>query len=294
MSNGSRHRLNFIPLAQLQPANDPTRSPFRRAIHKARVGIFHVGAGVFKSALLALAILVNSGAANAQLVPTSATIGFENLGVSTLGVHMPTNYGGFSWNNTDWHYLSLASSPSNTFLALSGAATSIVRTGGGNFYFDGADFWSRRGLDAIGSFYFILHLDGALVYDGRDDPDGRMRFTGEKQHFTPNYSGLVDVVAVVFRQGGDDWDHLAMDNFQFRTELATESPTNLNLSNQPGGCLFQFNGTPGQAYTVEARTNLTAGSWIRIGGVTTDVNGAGQFLDGNASSDQCFYRAVFP
>ena len=79
---------------------------------------------------------------------------------------MADGYGGFSWTSSDWHFMSLASAPANTYLALSGTATSIHRTGGADFTFGGMDIWSRRGLDATGSFYFILSRDGALVYDG--------------------------------------------------------------------------------------------------------------------------------
>ena len=38
------------------------------------------------------------------------------------------------------------------------------RADGTPFYFDGADFWSRRGLDATGNFYFVLSLKGKVVY----------------------------------------------------------------------------------------------------------------------------------
>ncbi len=154
-----------------------------------------------------------------------SVLGFDDLGASTVGAHMLDGYGGFNWTTSDWHFMSLASAPGNTYLALSGTATSIRRAGGADFIFQGAEFWSRRGLDATGSFYFILSRDGATVYDGRQDRDGRQRFTGVRTMFRPNYSGPVDSVAVVFTQGGGDWDHLAMDNFQYSGVPVVVPPT---------------------------------------------------------------------
>ncbi|MCA9257310.1 MAG: hypothetical protein KDA33_16805 [Phycisphaerales bacterium] len=150
--------------------------------------------------------------------PASAlVIDFDDLGPSTLGVHMPTLYQGLQWDLSDWHYLSLANEPNNTFLALAGADTFFFSPAGGeDFFFDGADFWSRRAADANGDFYFILIHDGATVYNGLNDPDGRQRFQGTPQLLAPNYTGPVDGIAFAFDGGGDDWDHLAMDNLRIR------------------------------------------------------------------------------
>lgn len=180
---------------------------------------------LFKALALTTSLIAGSAftfsltSAQAQTV-----LNFNDLGPSTGGTHMADGYGGFNWTSSDWHYMSVASAPENTYLALSGTGTSIYRPGGADFYFNGADFWSRRGLDANGTFYFILSRNGALVYDGRNDRDGRNRFTGIPTTFRPNYSGPVDSVAVVFAQGGDDWDHLAMDNFSFTDAAAVVVP----------------------------------------------------------------------
>lgn len=168
---------------------------------------FHSPASLTRAAT-SLVLVSGLTTLNAQTV-----LDFEDLGSSPVGTHMMDGYGGFRWTSSNWHFMSVASNPDNTFLALSGTATAIFATGGPDFLFQGADFWSRRGLDANGTFYYILHHDGVLVYDGRLDRDGRNRFTGTPTTFVPNYDGPVDTVAVAFTQGGGDWDHLAMDNF---------------------------------------------------------------------------------
>jgi Divergent InlB B-repeat domain len=179
------------------------------------------------AALCALALSLGTAAiaaTAASSAQTPTTLAFNDLGPSTTGVHMLDGYGGFSWTTSNWHYMSLASNAGNTFLALSGTATSVHRQDGTDFYFNGADFWSRRGLDATGAFYFVLHRDGALVYDGRLDRDGRNRFTNVPTSFTANYTGPVDTVAVVFTQGKGDWDHLAMDNLRFTPAPVVVAP----------------------------------------------------------------------
>ncbi|MCA9292795.1 MAG: hypothetical protein KDA20_03170 [Phycisphaerales bacterium] len=147
----------------------------------------------------------------------AATLDFDDLGSSTLGIHMPDEYGGLGWSLSDWHYLTLAAAPTETFLALGGSVGYISGLGGREFFLDGADFWSRRAADAAGDFYFILYNNGVVVYDGRNDGnDGRMRFTDVHQLLVPNYTGPIDGFAFAFDGGGDDWDHLAMDNLQVR------------------------------------------------------------------------------
>jgi len=171
-------------------------------------------------------------AAVASPSPAPSTLAFDDLGASPVGTHMQDGYGGFKWGSSDWHFMTSAVS-SNTYLALSGTATSIVRTGGVDFTFQGADVWSRRGLDANGTFYFVLQHDGVLVYDGRKDPDGRKRFTGTATTFAPNYAGPVDVVAIVFAQGGGDWDHLALDNFRFTDAPSAPAPAPTTVTPTP-------------------------------------------------------------
>ena len=85
------------------------------------------------------------------------------------------------------------------------------------FYFDGADFWSRRGLDANGDFYFVLSLKGKTVYNGLTaKKGGRMLFTGAPTLLKPDYTGPIDLIAITFSGNGKDWNHLAFDNFRFR------------------------------------------------------------------------------
>ncbi len=147
-------------------------------------------------------------------------ITFDDLGPSSGGTHMPGIYNNLRWGLGigDWHSMTLASDPSNTFLALSGNATFVgALLGGEDFYFNGADFWSRRGLDANGDFYFFLYNNGVTVYNGFDDPDGRQRFTNVHQTFSPGYTGPIDGFAIGFDSDLGDWDHLAMDNLSIQT-----------------------------------------------------------------------------
>ena len=46
-------------------------------------------------------------------------------------------------------------------------------------------------MNATGS---SMSQDDVTVYDGREEKDGRQRFTGVAQHFTPTYAGPVDGV----------------------------------------------------------------------------------------------------
>jgi hypothetical protein len=155
--------------------------------------------------------------ASAQELVATGTLTFDNFAAGPGGTPMPAAYAGLRWENSDWHVMAVASNAANTFLALSGTAATLTGEGGQNFYFDGAAFWSRRGLDANGSFYFYLMRDGVVVYDGRNDRNGRQVFDAVPRRFVPNYFGAVDYVAVVFTQGGGDWDHLAMDDVKLRS-----------------------------------------------------------------------------
>lgn len=155
-----------------------------------------------------------AGGAMAQTV-----LNFDDLNGTTGGKPMPASYQSLSFANTQWHAMSLAAAPADTFLALSGSATGIRKADGSAFVFEGADFWSRRGLDANGEFYYVLSLKGRVVYDGRQDKRaGRMRFTGTRTLLPPAYSGAVDHVAIAFAKPGKggDWDQLAMDNLRLR------------------------------------------------------------------------------
>jgi hypothetical protein len=162
---------------------------------------------------LLLGLSLSQGAA-AQAV----TLNFNELGVKPLGAHMPDTYGDISWKGSNWHYMTDATAPGDTYLALTGSATAVIRAGHAPFFFDGADFWSRRGLDANGNFYFVLSLKGQVVYNGVTAKNGKVRFDGTHRTLTPPYTGPVDTVAIAFAKPGKggDWDQLAMDNFRFR------------------------------------------------------------------------------
>ena len=111
------------------------------------------------------------------------------------------------------------------FLATSDTGSTFVRrVDGSAFYFDGADFWSRRGADAMGDFFFVLYgASGQVLYNGDVDNDGgRMRFTGTPTFLQANYSGPIHGMAWGF--DNDDYDHMAMDNFRFRAEPVAAVP----------------------------------------------------------------------
>lgn len=150
---------------------------------------------------------------------------------------MPAEYAGLRWGVSDWHYMTLASNPSNTFLALPSASTFVgsvldgVHAGGPDFYFDGADFWSRRSADANGDFYFVLYHDGVTVYNGLVEDGGRQRFDGTHRAFVPEYTGPVDGFAIAF--DNDDWDHLAMDNVRIRPILPPDCGADYNGDTEP-------------------------------------------------------------
>lgn len=246
----------------------------------------------FSAALLTLAA---SPAVHAEVpAPLPTVLEFDDLGATNTGLHMPDRYDGFRWLNSNWHAMTVAGAPANGFLALSGASTAILSDSGRNFIFDGAEFWSRRGADATGSFFYICYLDGAVIYDGRDDDNGRMRFTGARQHFPCPFTGPVDGVAVVFRQGGDDWDHLAMDRFQFHDFQASGAPVQPAIVRQADRFDFEFHGTPGQPYRIDVTTDLASGNWIQFSVATADVQGIARVSDHSPLPARRFYRAVAP
>lgn len=152
-------------------------------------------------------------AASAELV----VIDFQDLAPPAQFEKVPDLYQGLFWGSSSWFYGELDSDPGQIYAALGSANAAISGINGADFFFDGADYWSRRVADANGDFYFVLYHDGQQVYDGRNDQDGRQRFDENPQRFVPNYTGPVDYVALAFDGGGDDWDHLAMDNMQIRT-----------------------------------------------------------------------------
>ena len=158
----------------------------------------------------ALALTLTAGTAQ------GANLTFNDITGSTGGLPMPDGYGGFTWSSA-WHAMVTATAPSETFLALSNGEAFVLRNGGADFFFDGAEFWSRRGVDANGRFYYQLYNDNVPVYDGFAD-NIRMDFTATPTLLAPDYSGPIDMVILAFdvKGEGGDWNHLAMDNFQYR------------------------------------------------------------------------------
>lgn len=143
-------------------------------------------------------------------------LGFDDFIAAPSGVPMPAGYGGFIWGDR-WYAMQAAT---NNHLAVgSGLSMLIRRADGTPFYFDGADFWSRRGLDAVGDFYFVLYYQGQTVYNGLTARKGKQVFTGTPTLLKPAYTGPVDAIAFAFDSNGLDWNHLAMDNFRFRVDM---------------------------------------------------------------------------
>lgn len=240
-----------------------------------------------------LSLLVCTFAGDAQ-VPGSTKLDFNDLGSSPGGTHMPDRYAGFRWQTSNWHFMTLPTAPNDNFLALSGTSTSVISNTGADFIFDGATLWSRRGADANGSCYFYLTRNGVVVYDGREDDDGRLRFTSAKQFFKPNHTGPVDVVAIVFTQGGGDWDHLAMDDFLFHGLESAQPASKPAITKHPDHWKLDFQGTAGQPYRIDYTTDLASGNWSQLGVATADDLGFVRFNDPVSTDAARFYRAAAP
>jgi len=167
------------------------------------------------AAVAAMALSLQASAAD----PIAGTLTFDDLGQSSVGTHLPAGFGGFDWGDR-WYYMTRAVTPNETFLATSTIGSTLIRrSDGADFHFDGADFHSRRAADASGDFFFVLYHEGRTVYQGNLlGNEGRMRFTGTPTLLTPGYSGPIDGMAFGF--DNDDYDHLAMDNFRFRAQVA--------------------------------------------------------------------------
>lgn len=190
-----------------------------------------------------LALCLASGAAQAELVAT--TLNFTSLRGPTGGLPMPDDHAGFAFGDK-WYAMSVPAAPRNTFLALgSVGSTFISRSDRSDFYFDGASFWSRRGLDANGSFYFVLYHDGVTVYNGLEARKGRMRFSATPTRLKAAYKGPIDGMAFAFAQGGDDYDHLAMDNFRVRFDNGVAPLAAAAAVPEPGTALLSALGLVG-------------------------------------------------
>ena len=174
-------------------------------------------------ACVSAALVLACTAPRADLVDSQ--LNFNELSVGSSGVHLPGGYGGFNWGD-QWYLMpaSFGGTQSHFLATSTSGGTLIRRTDHGAFFFDGADFWSRRGLDAGGDFFFVLYgTQGQTLYDGNlDGNTGRMRFTGSPQTMLANYTGAIHGVAWGF--DNDDYDHLAMDNFRFRVEALPAVP----------------------------------------------------------------------
>ncbi len=165
--------------------------------------------------LAPLTIALCLGSASAPAAAQS-TLTFNELGPVTLGAAMTDGYGGFDWGAAHYYMAPTAASGNTTYVALSSTTAWIRRSDSAPFQFNGATYWSRRGLDATGDFYFVLYLKGKTVYNGlADKKSGRMRFTGTPTLLKPNYTDPVDMIALAFDSNGRDWNHLAFDNFSF-------------------------------------------------------------------------------
>lgn len=166
--------------------------------------------------LAPLAYALCLASASAPAVAQSTVVTFNDLGPVAIGAVMPDGYSGFDWGAAYYYMAPAAASGNTVYGALSSSSTWIRRADSAPFYFNGADFWSRRGLDATGDFYFVLYLKGKTVYSGlTDKKGGRMRFTGKPTLYKPNYAGEIDMIALAFDSNGKDWNHLALDNLRF-------------------------------------------------------------------------------
>lgn len=181
-----------------------------------------------RTARAALALFAAAGVASPSLatpVLTPLTVTFEDLTVTGFSAKPSTGYQGFDWGD-GLHVLCreapAASCSDNNYMATAGEFTSrqISRTDDAAFYFDGGDFWSRRGVDAVGNFYFILYSGANVVYRG-DDKDltgsgkvEKMLLSGTPSFRTPGYADPITAMSFFF--GNDDHDHFAFDNLKFR------------------------------------------------------------------------------
>ena len=189
--------------------------------------------------VLSLSLLLFGTLGAAQTVSTTVT--FDEVptqvparqGSETFLGPLLNGYAGFRWgafapNGTPSTsmFLTENNANGNNYVATAGQSVGfITRADGADFYFDSLDVWSRRGVDAIGDFSFVLYHDGQTVYNGRleNQNAGRNRFTGVSQSFAALvwgkegntiYSGPVDGMAFAF--DNDDYDHFAFDNLKVR------------------------------------------------------------------------------
>lgn len=218
-----------------------------------------------------------------QAVPvlTPLTVDFEDLAFSGYATQPGAGYQGFNWGNgiyvqcgeaggTDCGSVGAAA---NQYASTAGQFSSryIGRTDGAGFYFDGGDFWSRRGADAVGDFYFILYgQNGQAVYQGNDKDltgtgkEEKMVFTNEHTWMAPSYSDLIFGLSFIF--DNDDYDHFAFDNLAFRALVAPLVDTGLILTE---GAVTPAEGTatgntvsePGTMALVA--TGLLVAAWMR-------------------------------
>lgn len=211
-----------------------------------------------RSLPVALAVLATLGttASIAAPVLTPLAVDFEDLTVSGFSVRPGSGYQGFDWGD-GFHVMCrenpLASCDINNYVATDTSGSRLIsRTDDTAFYFDGGEFWSRRGLDAVGDFYFILYSGGAVVYRG-DDKDltgsgkeEKMLLSGTPTFRSPSYAGPITAMAFFF--DNDDYDHFAFDNLAFRVLLEPAGPGDVGGPVDPG--------TPGNSVPTPASAPL--------------------------------------
>lgn len=164
---------------------------------------------------------------------TNQTITFDGF-VNSPSV-LNTTFAGLSFSDT-WH--PAPGSPADPYLALSmppGTANIIRAADNSDFYVHSIDAWSRRGLDANGKFYWYFFNQTGVVYNGLaviTDPSRPDRttsvdqvFTGTHMTYASPYTGPVRGFAFLFAQGGDDWDHFAVDNLNVSVNDSLLAPT---------------------------------------------------------------------
>ena len=181
------------------------------------------------------------GSAYAQAGYTPVTLTFEGLAATGAGgALLPAGYGGFNFNVApalSSYYINDGSF-GTSYMAFSptASARTFTLTSQTPFYLDGINFFSRRALDAAGTVYLVLYNGGTTVYNGLEERDGRINFTGTSTTFVPlvedpdtrtssPYTGLITGFGLAFTHPtNNDLDHLAMDNLQVRILSSVPEP----------------------------------------------------------------------
>ena len=219
------------------------------------------------AAVLGAGMGLSAGGAWAAPVLTSLVVDFEDLAFSGYSTQPSTGYQGFTWGNgihvqcgePGGTNCGTVNASTNQYASTAGRTTSkfISRTDGSGFYFDGGDFWSRRGADAVGDFYFILYgQNSQVLYQGDNKdltPSGKeekMVLSGQPTDMDLNYGNLIFGMSFIF--DNDDYDHFAFDNLAFR--VFVDSATTGSEPGNPAGGTGGTGGT-GSSGTTEPVLN---------------------------------------